>query len=183
MSRGKIIQYLEMEFSAEKIFFSKLIGNVTPVAEFNIHVDPLAAHIVFESNLNVYMLPLDVTHTAIFTDKELELVKSIQTPFGKIMHDLLVFYVGSFSAKYGIKEPPLHDPCAAFFLINPLAFDYKLMRVDVEINVKSICYGQTVVDYYDTIKAKNKNVNVFLKMNVDEFWKTLLESFKKAENF
>ena len=152
------------------------------MAEFNIFVDPLAAHLVFESKINVYMLPLDVTNSAILTKKEHDLVKSINTSFGKTMYDLMYYLIGSSTATWGVKEPPLHDPCAAFFLVNPNAFEYKLMRVDVEINRNSICYGQTVVDFYDKLK-KPKNVNVCLKMNVNEFWIGLLDSFNRAGNF
>lgn len=39
-------------------------GNVTPMAEFNIYVDPLAARTVFESGIDIVMMPLDVTHRA-----------------------------------------------------------------------------------------------------------------------
>src|SRR5437588_4550144 len=36
-------------------------GNVTAVAEFNIHADPHAAALVFDSGLPITMVPLDVT--------------------------------------------------------------------------------------------------------------------------
>jgi inosine-uridine nucleoside N-ribohydrolase len=39
-------------------------GNTTPAAEFNIYVDPEAAHEVFESGLPITMSGLDVTHQA-----------------------------------------------------------------------------------------------------------------------
>ena len=42
-------------------------GNVTPSAEFNIWVDPEAAHRVFHSGLNVTMVGLDVTHRAMLS--------------------------------------------------------------------------------------------------------------------
>jgi len=35
-------------------------GNTGPAAEFNIQVDPEAAHVVFESGLKVVMVPLEV---------------------------------------------------------------------------------------------------------------------------
>ena len=40
------------------------LGNHTPSAEFNIFVDPEAAHIVFESGLPITMVGLDLTHQA-----------------------------------------------------------------------------------------------------------------------
>ena len=43
------------------------LGNVTPSAEFNLWVDPEAAHRVFSSGLNVTMVGLDVTHRAMLS--------------------------------------------------------------------------------------------------------------------
>ncbi len=37
-------------------------GNTTPLAEFNIYVDPHAAHIVFHADMPITLVPLDVTY-------------------------------------------------------------------------------------------------------------------------
>ena len=42
-------------------------GNVTPSAEFNIYVDPHAAHVVLNSGIKLTMISLDVTHQVITT--------------------------------------------------------------------------------------------------------------------
>lgn len=49
------------------------IGNMTPGAEFNILCDPEAARIVFDNELGieVVMVPLEVTHTAIVTERRM----------------------------------------------------------------------------------------------------------------
>jgi len=47
-------------------------GNTTPAAEFNIYVDPHAAHVVFTSGIPIVMMPLDVTHQALTTPDRLE---------------------------------------------------------------------------------------------------------------
>ena len=41
------------------------IGNIGPVAEWNIMVDPEAAHIVYESGMRVVQIPIDVSHTVL----------------------------------------------------------------------------------------------------------------------
>ena len=38
-------------------------GNATPAAEFNIFVDPHAAHVVFESGVPLTMASIDCTYT------------------------------------------------------------------------------------------------------------------------
>ena len=42
-------------------------GNITPAAEFNIFVDPHAAHVVFASGAPLTMVPIDCTYKAILT--------------------------------------------------------------------------------------------------------------------
>ena len=42
-------------------------GNTTPAAEFNIYVDPHAAHVVLTSGIKLTMVPLDVTHKALIS--------------------------------------------------------------------------------------------------------------------
>jgi purine nucleosidase len=47
------------------------------VAEFNIQVDPEAAHLVFENeSLEIFMVPLEITHTALVNDTVLDSIKS-----------------------------------------------------------------------------------------------------------
>jgi len=152
-------------------------GNTGAVAEFNIQVDPEAAHIVFESNIPIYMVPLEVTHTAIVTPTILEKL-SVSTSFSQIMIDLLLFFKRTYKDLFFMEHPPLHDPCAVAFVINPTIFEYRLMRVDIEKN-SHLSYGQTVCDIYGMSKQR-KNVNVCLKMDVEQFWNMIVDAYTKA---
>lgn len=51
-------------------------GNATPAAEYNIFVDPHAAHVVFESGAPVTMCPIDCTYTAQMTVEWLEKLRA-----------------------------------------------------------------------------------------------------------
>lgn len=75
-------------------------------------------------------------------------------------------------------EPPLHDPCAVAFVLNPDLFEYRLMRVDVE-TASQLSYGQTVCDVFGMSK-KRKNVHVCMKMHVDSFWELMIAAIKQA---
>ena len=64
-------------------------GNVTTTAEFNIFVDPHAAHEVFHFDVPIHIVPLDATHQIILTGERLhaetinvptELPNSLRTP-------------------------------------------------------------------------------------------------------
>eukprot|EP00916_Digyalum_oweni_P025069 GHVL01041375.1.p1 GENE.GHVL01041375.1~~GHVL01041375.1.p1 ORF type:complete len:224 (+),score=46.07 GHVL01041375.1:32-703(+) len=56
---------------------ARVPGNITPCAEFNAYIDPEAASIVFKSGLNITMIPLDVTHTAIVTPAIIKQINEI----------------------------------------------------------------------------------------------------------
>jgi inosine-uridine nucleoside N-ribohydrolase len=152
-------------------------GNITPVAEFNMFVDPEAASYVFESGLPIFMVPLEVTHTAIVNKEMVGLVKSIGSKFTDILVEYMLFY--NFSVGAAFSQPAcVHDPCAVAFLIDSNMFEYKLMRVDVE-TTSLLSYGQTVCDVYN-LSSKKRNVHVCLKMNVPKFWEIMIESIKQC---
>ena len=58
------------------------VGNITPAAEFNIFVDPDAAKIVFEAGIDMVVMPLDVTHKALVTEKRNEAFRQLKSPVG-----------------------------------------------------------------------------------------------------
>src|SRR5271169_5582544 len=47
-------------------------GNITPAAEFNLYVDPEAARIVFDANIPLTMVGLDVTHKCLLSEKQIK---------------------------------------------------------------------------------------------------------------
>lgn len=89
-------------------------GNTAPVAEFNMQVDPEAASVVVRSEARVTMVPLEVTHTALVTQRVAEAVlgctpgeateeRAAATPFRATMYDLLHFFkstVGTVACWY-----------------------------------------------------------------------------------
>jgi inosine-uridine nucleoside N-ribohydrolase len=65
------------------------------------------------------------------------------------------------------------------FVINPNLFTTQFMRVDVDTFPSS--YGRTICDVYSFSKLP-KNVTVALKINVQEFWNLMFDSFEKANS-
>lgn len=158
------------------------VGNTDPAAEFNIEVDAEAASIVFNSQLDVTMVPLEVTHTALCTPAILARIAGIGggTPFTALVSDLLLFFRDSYATFFGFESPPLHDPCAVAWLIAPGLFTARQMRVDVECESR-LCYGRTVCDVYGFNKdGRPKNVRVCLQMKVPEFWDLMIGALEKA---
>ncbi len=122
-------------------------GNTTPVAEFNIYVDPHAAAIVFNSGAPITMFPLDVTHKALVLPDDLDRIREIGTPVSQAVAGMLDFYERHDVDKYGMPGGPLHDPCVIAYLIDASLFSGKRCRVDIETD-SELTIGQTVVDWW-----------------------------------
>jgi inosine-uridine nucleoside N-ribohydrolase len=86
-------------------------GNTTPAAEFNIWVDPEAAHRVFQSGVEVTMVGLDVTHQALMTPPHVERLAAAGKA-GKLVADLYEFYARFHHRHYGWEGAPVHDAVA-----------------------------------------------------------------------
>jgi purine nucleosidase len=57
------------------------LGNITPVAEFNVWVDPEAAKVVFSSGMPLKKMGLDVSRKhAVFTPQESAKLRGVGTP-------------------------------------------------------------------------------------------------------
>lgn len=138
-------------------------GNTTPVAEFNIYVDPDAARIVFGSGAPITMFPIDVTHKALVLPEDLERIRRIGTPVSDAVAGMLDFYERHDIEKYGMAGGPLHDPCVVAYLIDPALFSGKPCRVDIEAD-SALTMGQTVVDWWGVTGA---SPNAMVMSDVD----------------
>ncbi|MHB1235750.1 MAG: nucleoside hydrolase, partial [Microbacteriaceae bacterium] len=72
------------------------LGNRTAVGEFNILVDPEAAHIVFNEDWKLTMVGLDLTHQALATTEVLTRIAAIDTGPARFMVEVLEFFGMSY---------------------------------------------------------------------------------------
>lgn len=156
------------------------IGNMSPSAEWNILVDPEAAKIVFEAGVKLVMIPLEVSHTALVTPEIVDRIRKMDTQFSALCIDLLHFFAETYKRVFHFEYPPLHDPLAVAYVINPSIFETVLMRVDIE-TVSELTSGRTICDIYHMSKLP-KNVFVGQKVNVEEFWNLLISSLTLANS-
>lgn len=152
-------------------------GNTTPSAEFNIYVDPHAAHVVFESGRPLVMLPLDVTHKALTTPERLAAIGAIGSPVGKAVHGMLAFYDRFDMDRYGMPGGPLHDPCVIAYLLKPDLFAGRHINVKIEIR-SELTMGRTVADWW-SITGEAPNALVVNEIDADGFYALLIESLKR----
>ena len=149
-------------------------SNVTPCAEFNIFVDPEAAHIVFESGVPITMVGLDVTNRAIVTLEDIDGITAQAGAVSGIVGPLLRFFASAYRQMFGIAGAPLHDALAMLAAVEPEVLTTRRLRVDVE-TVGTHTRGQTVTDLYGVTDAP-PNADVALDLDIDRFKAVILES-------
>lgn len=148
-------------------------GNTTPAAEFNIFVDPHAAHVVFTCGIPLVMMPLDVTHKALTTPDRLKLFSDLGTPAGDAVAGMLGFYDRHDIAKYGIEGGPLHDPTVIAYLLSPDMFLGKEAAVQIE-TAPGPTQGMTLVDWWE-VTGDEPNALVMNEIDDDRFYSLLVE--------
>lgn len=153
------------------------VGNVTPVAEFNMFADPEAASIVLEAGIpKLTQVGLDVTKKALLTEGHMEAIKD------PVLHDFVktstATYRKAFYEQNGIWACAMHDPLAVGVLIDPTLVEKTACSVAVETN-STYCDGQTVWDRQGKW-GKHANVQVCMKVEADRFLALLVAVLNRA---
>ena len=142
-------------------------GNVTPHAEFNFHVDPHAAHIVFESGAPIVMHGLNVTHQVRAKPDWIAALRTLDTAVGHATAGMLTFY-GSDTA------PALHDVLTVGYMLWPELFSGEARRVDIVTEGQEA--GRSIVrDAGEGVP----NATVMLDVDADEFLARLLNRLSR----
>lgn len=152
-------------------------GNWSPVAEFNIVVDPEAAEIVFNAGWKVTMVGLDVTHQALATTAVLDRIKALGTGPSKFVYDALHFFTESYKREQGFDAPPVHDPCAVAHLIDRAVVKAVPMPIDVETQGR-ITTGQTVADRRQPAPA-GCLTHAAVEIDVPKFWDLVVDALER----
>lgn len=139
-------------------------GNTTPAAEFNIYVDPHAAHVVFTSGIPITMMPLDVTHKALTTPERIDAFRGLGTAAGDAVAGMLDFFDRHDMEKYGTAGGPLHDPCVVAYLLDPDLFSGKRCHVDI-VSDSGAANGMTLVDWWD---VTGREPNALVMNEIDD---------------
>jgi purine nucleosidase len=149
------------------------LGNVTPAAEFNIHVDPHAAAIVIDSGIPITMIPLDITHQLITTEPRLAALQALPNRCGKAVVELLAAFERNRRAKFGERAKALHDPAVIGYLLRPDLYDGREVNVAIETD-SPLTVGMTVVDWWG-VTGRPVNVRFLNTVDADGFYSLLAE--------
>lgn len=143
-------------------------GNSGPVTEFNIGCDPEAAHIVFTAGWDLTMVGLDVTHQAICTPEVQERIAHSNPPLADALNGIINFFRETYKSSEAFPNPPIHDPCALAYVIDPTLLQTRSCPLDVEMQGQ-LTTGMTVAD----LRAQaplDCPTHVGTKLDVGRFW-------------
>ncbi|TSB48417.1 nucleoside hydrolase [Alkalicoccobacillus porphyridii] len=142
------------------------MGNVTPVAEYNMYVDPEAAWDVLQAGFKkLTQVGLDITRKALLTEDHLKRLDD--TKYGAYVRESTSDYMKRYSERNGVKACAMHDPLAVATAIQPNLIETKHLYVDIETN-SDLCDGQTVCDFQGRL-AKKPNAHVGLHVDAEAF--------------
>jgi purine nucleosidase len=148
-------------------------GNMTPAAEFNIYADPHAAALVFDSDLSITMVPLDVTRSVRSTPERIAPIRALGTRCGIAVAELI-------GPRRALGQPPMamHDPCVIAYLLAPELFrgsEAPLSKVNVAVETQSpLTMGMTVVDRRG-LSGRKPNARVIETVDADGVYRLLAE--------
>jgi purine nucleosidase len=148
-------------------------GNTAPTTEWNMHVDPEAAHIAFEAfraaGRRPLALGLDVTERAKFTPDHLERLASSapDSPVVRFAREALRFYMEFHSRYDGFYGAFIHDPLAVAAAIDPALVVSEALAMQIELNGR-LTAGETVTDWRRAW-GREPNVDVAVSADTERF--------------
>jgi purine nucleosidase len=141
-------------------------GNVTRFAEFNIHVDPVAADIVLKAGRPMIWAPLEVARQASIDPLWLDLLRAVNRPCTLAAADMLDFYLRSFNRG----AAALYDPLTILALLSPDLFDLRSAALEIDASEAETA-GQTRF----RLGGGDRHIRVATSCNADRVRTLLLD--------
>lgn len=145
-------------------------GNSSRYAEFNVHVDPVAADIVLACGRPMFWAPLEVARQARVGRPWIAALRASGRPCGWAGAEMMDFYLRSFDRP----AASLYDPLAVLWLIAPDLFEARHAGLKIETRDAERA-GQTRFD----LGQPNSEIRVAVACKEHDVRALLLERLRK----
>lgn len=152
-------------------------GNTTPLAEYNVYVDPHAAHIVYHAGIPLTLVPLDVTYQCVLTERDVQRLLKMDSPVTRFIADSTRFYMRFHDEYQKIQGCAINDPLALALVFAPHLVEYEELYVDVDI-YSGVSMGNTYADFYH-MTGKTANMRVALDVRARDFIELFLDRMEQ----
>jgi purine nucleosidase len=154
------------------------IGNVTPVAEFNMWVDPEAVDVVLRSGMNLEFVGWDISRKfAVITQAESAMLRAMDTPFATFTIDIQRVLEKFCENETHLAGFDLPDPIAIAYAINSsVADEVREMHLVVETQSQAT-EGMVVMDTLG-ILHQTPNASVVTSARHDVFMSMLMDALE-----
>ncbi|MEK6804047.1 MAG: nucleoside hydrolase [Nitrospirota bacterium] len=142
-------------------------GNVAPAAEFNMYVDPHAAHRVFQASLPLMLVPLDVTtRVGVTRESLMTWAAASRDPLGRIATDMTrkAFEFAEKVEGHGLFY--FHDPVAVLAAVDSSLLKVEPLHVAVEMAGR-VSRGITIADRRLRTPEEKARPNMRVAVDVD----------------
>ncbi|MDO4549893.1 MAG: nucleoside hydrolase [Planctomycetia bacterium] len=141
-------------------------GNASPMAEFNIYRDPVAARQVFRCRAAKTLVPLDVTNRVTFNYDLLAHLPPETTKIGEFLRRIIPQTLYSYRQHLGMERMYAQDTVSLLTLLCPDLFQCKMMYGEVECTGE-LTRGVTVFDRRHNVSV-NTNLDVVTEVDASE---------------
>jgi inosine-uridine nucleoside N-ribohydrolase len=153
-------------------------GNVTPSAEFNIYVDPHAAHIVFQAGWPIRLVSLDATMQVPMTREQVEQLAQYGSKVTATIQQMMAYFFDVFAAQRADPNFHMHDPLCLASVFQPDLIFWQPAYVEVELT-GTLTLGETVAYIHRLDMPELPNMRVSLGADGGRFMQLFLERIKR----
>src|SRR5271156_4047131 len=107
-------------------------GNITPAAEFNLYVDPEAARIVFDANIPLTVVGLDVTRKCLVSEQHIKQLEAANNPVSQAAGKIMRATYERMRHGGEVTDIALHDALTVASLIDHDVITRKEYYVEIE---------------------------------------------------
>lgn len=154
-------------------------GNITPIAEANIHGDAVAADKVFSAAWPLSVVGLDVTQKTIMSHEYLERLADVGGRAGKFMRDITRVYEDAHFKSGETRGIYVHDSSAVAYFLDRNLFERR--EGPLLVSTVGVTIGQTIQKPNSRLELDaewDQRPTQTICTNVDE--KKLLELFQRS---